>query len=426
MSTTGPLATVVIPTHNRLASLLMTLAALDVQDCDTQAFEVVVVPNGCTDDTVPRVQGLHTRFRLRVVDIGRPSASLARNTGVDHARAPLVIFLDDDIQPALSFVSAHLAVHGVRPGARAAASHPRVVIGYVSTLVLDHRDRLAITARALSEESFDRMRQPGHRFGYTDLLTANLSMPRTQFLAAGGFDVSLRRHEGHDLGYRLLADRAQFVFAETACGTRSATPAVAPACERSRQEGGADVQLLQRYQDLGTVLSMSSTRTIEQRVLRMFAFHLPALGDLGARGMTRMLPLLDRVGANSSWLRLLRVVLRFWYERGLADAAGTPDALARLLAASDASAAAEHEVLDVDLAGGLKSALHEVDRIRPLAVNVRVGPRLIVRLGWVPGAERVAGRHVAASLVEDAHLRTFEALHAAGHVRLAAPTVRWR
>ena len=87
MSTTGPLASVVIPTHNRVASLVITLAALEEQDCGVEAFEVVVVPNGCTDDTVARLQGLQPRYRLRVAEIGTPSASLARNTGVDHARA---------------------------------------------------------------------------------------------------------------------------------------------------------------------------------------------------------------------------------------------------------------------------------------------------------------------------------------------------
>ena len=100
MTATGPLATVVIPTHNRAVSLLATLGALAQQDCGPELFEVVVVPNGCTDDTVARLVDWPRSYRLRVVEIDAPGASAARNTGAEHARAPVLIFVDDDVVPS--------------------------------------------------------------------------------------------------------------------------------------------------------------------------------------------------------------------------------------------------------------------------------------------------------------------------------------
>jgi GT2 family glycosyltransferase len=420
MKATGPLATVVIPTHNRAASLLATLGALARQDCGPDVFEVVVVPNGCTDDTVARLVDWPRSYRLRVVEVDAPGASAARNTGVEHARAPIVIFLDDDVVPAPSFVTAHLAAHGVRPGEQASPLHGRVAVGYLPALLQDPGDRFAITLRAWWEAMFDRIRQPGHRFAYADLLSGNFSLARTTFLEIGGFDASLRCHEDYELGYRLIVAGAQFVFAEDARGTHADMTRLPRACERKRDEGRADVQMVQRHPQLRSVLPLCRARTWRQQLSRGLAFHLPSAGDAGARALAATLPMLAAIGATSSWLRVLYAVFGYWYERGLADAVGTKAALRELVAPPTGNPLDGAEGVEIDLAGGLRSALHEVDRLRPHAVTILVGPQRIAHVPWQAGAERLAGRHVAAALVEQYHRPAFEALRAAGHVRLTA------
>jgi GT2 family glycosyltransferase len=420
MTATGPLATVVIPTHNRAVSVLATLGALAQQDCGPELFEVVAVPNGCTDDTVARLVDWPRSYRLRVVEIDAPGASAARNTGAEHARAPVLIFVDDDVVPAPSFVSAHLAAHGVRPGEQVAPVHGRVAIGYLPALLQDSGDRFAITLRAWWEAMFDRIRQPGHRFSYADLLSGNFSLSRETFFDVGGFDTSLRCHEDYELGYRLIAAGAQFVFAEDACGTHADMTRLPRACERKREEGRADVQMVQHHPQVRLVLPMARPRTLRQRLVRGLAFHLPSVGDAGVRAMTALLPPLDAIGATSSWLRVVYAVFGYWYERGLADAVGTRGALRQLLSDPAGAPPDAAEGIEIDLAGGLRSALHEVDRLRPLAVTILVGRRRIAQVPWQPGAERLTGRHVASTLVLHHHRIAFEALRKAGHVRLTA------
>jgi hypothetical protein len=114
-------------------------------------------------------------------------------------------------------------------------------------------------------------------------------------------------------------------------------------------------------------------------------------------------------------------VFGYWYERGVADTVGTTEALSALLEGAADDRPAEAEGVEVDLAGGVKSALHEVDRIRPHAVTLCVGPQRIAHIRWEPGAERLAGRHVAAAMVRQYHKPVFEALRRVGHVRLDAP-----
>jgi len=79
-------ATVVIPVHNMACVLGAQLDALYHQTVATP-WEVVVVDNASTDDTLAVAQGWARRFsRLRVVEATqRPSAAYARNVGAANA-----------------------------------------------------------------------------------------------------------------------------------------------------------------------------------------------------------------------------------------------------------------------------------------------------------------------------------------------------
>lgn len=88
---------IVIPTHDRSATLQRTLDRLR-QSEGIRSWEVVVVANACSDDTTAQVASLSCTWPgLRLIELGEPSASVARNLGASEARGELVVFLDDDI-----------------------------------------------------------------------------------------------------------------------------------------------------------------------------------------------------------------------------------------------------------------------------------------------------------------------------------------
>ncbi|MDE2030147.1 MAG: glycosyltransferase family 2 protein, partial [Alphaproteobacteria bacterium] len=95
----SPEISVVIPTRNRAALLGKCLASLCAQTLDPSRFEVCVVNNGSTDATPKVIELVNANFpqhRIFMVDEPTPGVARARNAGVRHTSAPLIVQGDDD------------------------------------------------------------------------------------------------------------------------------------------------------------------------------------------------------------------------------------------------------------------------------------------------------------------------------------------
>ncbi len=92
----APLASVVVPTYNAPGLLLETLATALAQTCGD--FEVVVINDGSSDDTLERLAPLQREHggRLRIVTQPNAGIGAARNRGLDEARGRYVALLDHD------------------------------------------------------------------------------------------------------------------------------------------------------------------------------------------------------------------------------------------------------------------------------------------------------------------------------------------
>jgi glycosyltransferase involved in cell wall biosynthesis len=101
---------VVIPTYNRLPILEKCLTALEQQrlEAPITAYEVVVVDDGSTDDTVNwllRNSAAYPHVRLIQQDHGGPAEG--RNRGVEHARGDVIVFIDSDLVVTDTFLLCH-------------------------------------------------------------------------------------------------------------------------------------------------------------------------------------------------------------------------------------------------------------------------------------------------------------------------------
>jgi GT2 family glycosyltransferase len=419
MTYTTPRAAVIVPTHNRSARLARTLDALEQQTCGPEAFEVIVVANACTDDTAAVVAARRERapYSLRLIERAEPGASGARNAGTEKTRAPLLIFLDDDIEASPGFVEAHLEAHRSSANRYGSAS---VAVGYLPPALQPEGDLFAMMLRAWWEAMFDKMRGPGHRFEYTDLLSGNFSLHRDLFVSVGGFDTRYRCHEDYELGYRLLRAGAQFVFAEAASGDHSDRSRVPDACARKRAEGYADVQLSQQYPELRTTLLLARRLTLKQKVLWWSAFHAPRLGDAAAQTLIDLLPVFERLGLRMGWLRILYAVFGYWYARGLADALPRFAELEQLLeGAPDERKHQDDDRFVISLDDGVEAAERVLDAARPMAASLHIAGREFGELAYRPGAERLAGRHMRQNLTTVLHREYVEALVASGRLSVA-------
>ncbi len=390
MTAGAPTLAVIIPTHGRRASVERTLRALSTQSCLTRIVEVIVVVDGGGDGTA-EIAREQWPMPVRVIEQMRQGAAVARNRGAAAATADVLIFLDDDIEVRPGFVSAHAQAHS--------DDDPwRVVIGYLPPDVQGRRDFFAVMLRSWWEAMFDRMRDPGHRFSYSDLLSGNFSIRRSFFTHAGGFDEGFQCHEDYELGFRLLGAGARLAFVEEAAGWHHEHTDLMRALRRKRDEGRADVALAQRHPALRPVLQLcrcdARELTRRSRLLRTLALAHPAAGDLFEPQCRSVLSLLEAARLRTRWRRLLDDLLGYWYWRGVGEALGS-DPLTELCRTNGSPQPAMYEL---DLRQGLSAAAREIEETQPEAVRLCWGSRVIGSVPPAPGTEPLKGRHLPALL----------------------------
>ena len=183
---------VVIATRDRAAFLTRALDSLGAQ-VGAPEFEVVVVDNGSSDAT-PEVVATHAArgaFALRRIFVAEPNRGAARNAGVAESRGAILVFVDDDVWLPEGFLAAHAAAHdGIFPK--------------------------AVSGPILNVPSYAAAPLPSPlNYSRAFFCTCNVSLARTAFDAAGGFDVDFNLYgwEDTELGLRLRRRDVRRAFA---------------------------------------------------------------------------------------------------------------------------------------------------------------------------------------------------------------------
>jgi len=102
---------VVIPTFNRVVSLIETLSYLENQNYD-KSFEVIVVDDWSTDFTQKRLKDFETKkFELKILKQENKKQWVARNFWASVAKGDLIIFLQDDIWASPDLLISHIKMH---------------------------------------------------------------------------------------------------------------------------------------------------------------------------------------------------------------------------------------------------------------------------------------------------------------------------
>jgi glycosyltransferase involved in cell wall biosynthesis len=182
---------VVIATKDRAGFLAHALDSLAAQS-GAPEFETIVADNGSSDataDVVAAHQG--STLRLARVFVPEPNRGKARNAGVAAATGRIVVFVDDDVALPPGFLAAHARAHD--------GTFPKAVSGPI-----------------LNVPGYDEKPAPSFaNYSRAFFCTCNVSLPRSAFVAAGGFDESFDLYgwEDTELGLRLRRRGLQRVFA---------------------------------------------------------------------------------------------------------------------------------------------------------------------------------------------------------------------
>lgn len=216
-----PGVSIIIPTHNRAPILARALASLgSLRVPEGTDVEVLVVANACTDGTHDVVDGARRRADVPVRLVEEPVAgsSIARNTGVAHARHDLLASLDDDVWVYPEWLGALLDV---------CTAHPADGIAGRIELWWDAVERPAWLPPELDRllSALDHGRDV-RELTTPDVYGANCAFTRRLFEAAGPFEPELGRRGrglvgGEDsLLYRRALERGFRVFYAPRCAVK--------------------------------------------------------------------------------------------------------------------------------------------------------------------------------------------------------------
>ncbi|MGH9507392.1 MAG: glycosyltransferase, partial [Terriglobales bacterium] len=233
---------VLIPTHNRHATLEQCLAALAAQTLAMEQFEVIVVDDGSEDDTAAWCAGWRAPFAFRFARQDAAGAGAARRRAVEMARGERVLLINDDSILASDSLAVHLEAGRRRDGQRLA------VLGDFAAAESARRRALAFAVGTQTVLFPHPTLRPGERLGYLGCMTCNLSLPRVAVLAAGNFDPAFPVAEDTELGVR-LEDRGWGVIYEPAArATHEHGPfTAADFVARARRYGPAQLRLHRKH-----------------------------------------------------------------------------------------------------------------------------------------------------------------------------------
>lgn len=314
----APRLSVVMATYNRLPLLLRLLEQLGRQSLAPESFEVVVVDDGSREPVLPVLRARSWPFHLEVLAQQNAGPAAARQAGVQRARADVLVIMDDDMQVAGDFLAQHLQLHP--PG-----SH-NVVLGLIRPD--EGLPKMPLFERYHSRmlETFVREVREGTLVPRGNhLYTGNVSLRREDFLAAGGFDASLKRSEDVELGIRLEKLGCRVLFSEA--------PYVVHGSDHTKLEtwmkrallyGVYDLRIARKHPDVPHASPWRFVAMVSPLSRPLFALSL--LAPNVSRGMSalaiRVGLAVDRLGQERLAIAAATLVYGMEYFRGVRDETG--------------------------------------------------------------------------------------------------------
>ena len=247
-------ASVIIPAYNSKERLYYNLISLNNQDCDFNIFEVIVVDNGSSDNTLEMLENFKAKFAFKFVRLEKNRGiARGRNEGIRRAVGDILIFHDSDMIANKDFITRHLKNHEEKNIVVCGMPWKRIFTFYYKELDLGIKNHLGQTVPEENEKanitdkyplidvesiidgsyinkSFDLDAEfmrglkeilKNHNGELKDYLlpwrffiTNNASAERNRVIEVGMFDENIVGYgfEDYDLGIRLYKSGSKFIF----------------------------------------------------------------------------------------------------------------------------------------------------------------------------------------------------------------------
>ena len=247
-------ASVIIPAYNSKERLYYNLISLNNQDCGFNIFEVIVVDNGSSDNTIEMLENFKAKFNFKFVRLEENRGiARGRNEGIRRAVGDILIFHDSDMIASRDFINRHLKNHEEKNIVVCGILWKRIFTFYYKDLKLSIENYLdktvskpelnfnlidkyplidveSIIDGSYINKSFDLDAEfirglkeilKNHNDELKDyllpwrfFLTNNASVERNRVIEVGMFDENIVGYgfEDYDLGIRLYKSGSKFIF----------------------------------------------------------------------------------------------------------------------------------------------------------------------------------------------------------------------
>jgi peptidoglycan/xylan/chitin deacetylase (PgdA/CDA1 family)/GT2 family glycosyltransferase len=301
---------IVLPTYNRSDRLGRCLASLGRQSLAPRRFEVVVAVDGPQDATRRLLETIELPCAVRPLWLEHGGSSRARNAGIQAARGEYVLNLDDDMVASPRLVEEHLRA---QRGARGAIGIGRIEL------------RPSAQADWYARYTEDGWRAHYRRLGegtkpptWDACYGGNLSAPRADLLAVGGFDEEQGPGADVELGYRLVQRGLRLVYLAEARAEHDDLKNCRRQTRETEVRGRGNVRIARLHPETRrTLIGSFACGTRREVALRRLAITL----RVGPTALAPLHVLARRVGHERLWWKYL-YRLAVW--RGVRSAVDRP------------------------------------------------------------------------------------------------------
>lgn len=261
---------VVIPVYNRGKILRNTILSLDRQSYPKSRYQVIIVDDGSTDDTLTLLKQ-YSFDNLTVlshpINKGAPAA---RNTGIQAAEGDLIIFCDSDFILPSTFIDSHVKEHENKENFAVSGMghwhyifsydyknrwselqkevlHEKFNDPYIQQRMLDSPDQHLLFEEEIYKENYTPfVFRPNLQFvnmfekiiskhgpmlnnfqlPWISFCTGNVSIPKHCLRSIGGFDeqFSPLGYEDWEFAYRFFLEGGKFCFSTNAEAFQQMSP----------------------------------------------------------------------------------------------------------------------------------------------------------------------------------------------------------
>ncbi len=197
---------VIIPTYNGEHKIIDILQALENQTYTD--FEVIVMVDGSTDQTVNKLNNQSFNFKLfRVFEQVNQGRAEVRNNGAKLAVSDLLVFFDDDMVPLENCVREHVHHHALKNNTILTGGLCENVTGTTTDI---QKYKLSLS-RSWSIPLQGQSEMPLNRQNLF-ISAANFSISKELFFELNGFDKELNDAEDFDLAVRAYQKGIQLYY----------------------------------------------------------------------------------------------------------------------------------------------------------------------------------------------------------------------